>query len=310
MNCLTVKTTFYLCLVLLLTSCSGDIENYRNYSQSDINIYLVKEGQLTIHDSDVDLNSLELESPPWVKNSEIEFYDWSSHTFYLNTEKEKEKYSGRHFIVLSGDERLFIGVFFPMYMSSIPQMPSIIPEDDIFYPKDIIHFDQFGYQFTGNMEAQQEFKEALITADILREGIKVDILQVKRKNQNTVEYTFQVTNIDTENIYLPDPDKMGTSRFHYITNGVWFSKDNIYYFPNQVDHTSFDKVQDSWYFKLNPGGKMTRKVELSNFQTLPSGRVKCSFSFPGSKIKSGEWKKSGGRIWIGDYYVERELVIE
>ncbi|HSO85311.1 MAG TPA: hypothetical protein VLQ91_02080 [Draconibacterium sp.] len=305
-----MKTISYLFVLVFFTSCLGDIEYYRNYSQSDINIYLVKEGQITIHESDVDLNSLELERNPWLKNNEIEFYDWSSHTFYLNTEKEKKKYSGRHFVVVSGDERLFIGVFFPMYMSSFPQMPSISPEDGLFYPKNVIHFGQLGYQFTGNIEEQNEFRKALIASDLLREGIKVELTHVKKKNQTTIEYTFQVTNIDKENIYVLDPDKMGASRFHYLTNGVWLSKDNTSYFPNQVNYSAFDKVPDIWYFKLHPGEKMTRTVELSNFASLPSGKVKCSFSFPGSNMKSGEWKKSDGRIWIGDYYAEKELMLE
>jgi len=305
-----MKTFFYLFFILFFSSCLSDIENYRNNLQTDIEIYIVKEGQLTAYDADVDLNSLKLESRPWIKNSEIEFYDWSSHTFYLNTEKEKEKYSGRFFVVVSDDERLFVGVFFPMYMSSFPQMPSISPEDGLFYPNNVIHFSQLGHQFTGNIEEQNEFKKALISSGLLREGIKVELTRVKKKNQTTIEYTFQVTNIDKENIYLLDPNKMGDSRFHYVTNGVWFSIDNTYYFPNQVNHTAFDKVQDSWYFKLRPGEKMTRNVELSNFPSLPSGKVKCSFSFPGSNMKSVEWKKSDGRIWIGDYYVEKELVVE
>jgi hypothetical protein len=305
-----VKTIFYLFFILFLTSCLGDIDHYRNNLQSEINIYLVKEGQLSPHDSNIDLNLLELESMPWVKNNEIELYDWSSHTFYLNIEKEKEKYSGRFFVVVWGDERLFVGVFFPMYMSSIPQIPSIIPENGVFFPTDIIHFGQLGHQFTGNPDGQTEFKKALISSGILREGIKVELINLRKKNMNTIEYTFQVTNIDKENIYVLDPDKMGASRFHYVTNGVWFSKENTYYFPNQVNNTAFDKVLDSWYFKLRPGAKMSRNVELSNFPSLPSGKVKCSFSFPGSNMKSGEWKKRDGRIWIGDYYVEKELAIE
>lgn len=305
-----MKTYFYPLFILLFTSCLGDVENYRSNSQADVNIFLVKESQLSIQESNVDLNSIELESTPWVKSTEIEFYDWSSHTFYLNTEKEKAKYSGRHFVVVSGDERLFLGVFFPMYMSSFPQMPSISPEDAIFYPKNIIHFGQLGHQFTGNLEEQNDFKKALISSDLLREGIKVELTSVKKKNQTTIEYTFQVTNIEKENIYVLDPDKMGASRFHYVTNGTWLSKDNTYYFPNPVNHTAFDKVQDSWYFKLRPGSTMTRNVELSNFPLLPSGKVKCSFSFPGSNMKSGSWKKTDGRIWIGDYYVEKELELE
>jgi hypothetical protein len=278
----------------------SDVENYRYNSQSDINIFLVKEGQLLIHDSDVDLNSLELESTPWVKSTEIDLYDWSSHTFYLNTEKEKAKYSGRHFVVVSGDERLFIGVFFPMEMSSLPQIPSISPEDAIFYPKNVIHFGQLGHHFTGNLEEQKEFKKALISSDLLREGIKVELTRVKKKNQTTINYSFQVTNIDRENIYVLDPDKMGASRFHYVTNGTWFSVNNTYYFPNQVNNTAFDKVQDSWYCKLKPREKMTRNVDLSNFPSSPSGKAICSFSFPGSNMKSGNWKKSGGRLWSGE----------
>lgn len=304
-----MKTISYLFVLVFLTSCLDDVENYRNNLQSDIEIYIVKEGQLTVHDTVVDLNSLKLTSEPWVKSNEIELYDWSSHTFYLNTGKEKAKYSGRHFVVTSGEKRHFAGVFFPLHMSSFPQMLAVSPEDGLFYPKDVIHFGLFHW-FVGIMEQQNEFKKALIAADLLREGIKVEITRVKKKNQTTIEYTFQVTNIDKENIYVLDPDKMGASRFHYVTNGIRLSKDNTYYFPNQVNHTAFDKVQDSWYFKLNPGEKMTREVELSNFPSLPSGKVKCSFSFPGSNMKSGEWKKSGGRIWIGDYYVEKELLME
>jgi len=60
-----------------------------------------------------------------------------------------------------------------------------------------------------------------------------------------------------------------------------------------------------------------RKIAVKNRDTrnaipfsIPSGKVKCSFSFPGSNMKSGEWKKSDGRVWIGDYYVEKELEIE
>jgi len=305
-----MKTTFYLFIILFITSCLGDVDSYRYNTQSDINIFLVKEGQLLVHDSDADLNSLKLESNPWVKAAEIACYDWSSHTFYLKTDKEKGKYSGRHFVVVSGDKRLFIGIFFPMYMSSFPQMPSIIPENGLFYPTDVIHFGQLGHQFTGNPDGLTDFKKALISSGLLREGIKAELIRLKKMNQNTIEYTFQVTNIDKENIYVLDPDKMGASRFHYVTNGTWFSKDNTYYFPNQVNHTPFDKVQDSWYFKLHPGEKMTREVQLSNFPSIPSGKVKCSFSFPGSTLKSGEWKKSDGRVWIGDFYTEKELEIE
>ncbi len=55
---------------------------------------------------------------------------------------------------------------------------------------------------------------------------------------------------------------------------------------------------------------MTRTVEQNGFSCSLSGKVKCSFSFPGATIKTSEWKKSDGRVWQGSYFVEKELVIQ
>lgn len=305
-----MKLFFTFLIVVFLFSCSDtDILTRRN-GTGEINIYIVKEGQLQIHDKDVDLDILELEAEPWVKNSDIEFYDWSSHTFFLNKPVEKEKYSGRHFVVVSGDEPLFAGVFFPMYMSSLPQLPAITPENDYFFPRDVIQFSQFGYQFPNEQIKSDEFKKALIDAGLLSNGIKVELTQVKRKSQNSIEYTFEVSNLDTKTLYIPDPDKMGTSRFHFITNGVWFFSGNNYCYSNLSEHTPFETFSENWYFKLKPGQKMTRTVVQNGFSCVLPGKVKCSFSFPGATIKTGDWKKTDGRVWLGNYFVEEELVIQ
>jgi hypothetical protein len=304
-----MKNLLYFLLSILLFSCNDDDTLPRSSSGNNMAIYIVKEGQLQVAGSDTNINihTLKLEPNPWVKSSEIELYDWSSHIFYLNTNKEKGKYSGRHFVVVSGEERFFTGVFFPLYMSSFPLMPSILPMDDFLVPGDIIQFGQLGHRFTGGINNNDNFKKALISSGILHNGIKVEIQQLRKKNNTTVSYTFEVANLDDETLYLLDPDKMGGSRFHYVTNGVSFVQNNTYYFPENTQHTSFETISDSWYFKLRPGQKMERTVELTGFSTLPTGRVKCWFTFPGSIIKSGEWKKSDGRIWLGDHFIEQEI---
>lgn len=305
-----MKYLFIVFIAVFFFSCGDADVLYRRNGAGEINIYLVKEGQLQIHDNDFDLDKLKLEATPWVKNSDIELYDWSSHTFFLNKPVEKEKYSGRHFVVVSGDEPLFAGVFFPMYLSSLPQLPAITPEDDYFSPRDVVQFSQFGYQFPGKQIKSDDYKEALTAAGLLSNGIKVELTQVKKKNQNSIEYTFEVTNLDTKTLYVPDPDKMGVSRFHYITNGVWFFSGDTYCYSNLSDHTSFESFSESWFYNLKPGQKMTRTVEQSGFSCVLSGKVKCSFSFPGALIKTGDWKKSDGRVWQGNYYVEKELAIQ
>lgn len=305
-----MKYIFLAITLILLFSCSESDSSFRKNGNGEISIYIVKEGQLQISDKDFDLNKLALETDPWVKNSDIELYDWSSHTFFLNKPVEKEKYSGRHFVVVADDERLFAGVFFPMYLSSLPQLPAITPEDDYMFPKDVIQFSKFGEQFPANQLNSDIFKKALADAGLLSRGLQVDLTQVTMKGQGTVDYTFEVTNLDTETLYIADPDKMGVSRFHYITNGIYFLIDNTYCSSSVSDHTSFETFSENWYYKLQPGQRITRTIEKKGFNCLTTGKFKCRFNFPGAIIKTGEWKKPDGRVWQGSYFTEEELIVK
>jgi hypothetical protein len=297
--------------VCLLWSCNDSELEYSRDKNSDVNIYLVKEGQLEIYSSEIDLKSLELEGTPWVKDSDIEFYDWSAHSFFLKDEIEKGEYSGRHFVVTSGKKRLFAGIFFPMHMSSFPALPSISPEDGFFSPKDVIRFGHFGYHRPGELNDNQDFKAELISSGILREGIQVEITGLKRVNSTTLKYTYQVKNIESGNIYILDPQKMGTSRFHYFTNGVSLIKDEHYYWAKDVESTASENIILSWYTKLKPGQAITRTIQLGGYHSLPTGKVNVTFSFPGANLKNkGEWKKSDGRIWVGNFITEQELNIQ
>jgi hypothetical protein len=304
-----MKNILWLFFILLLIGCNEEDTGLRG-GNTEIEIYLVKEGQLEIHSSEIDLASLELENTPWVKNSDIELYDWSAHAFFLNCEKKKGKYEGRHFVVTSGQDRLFAGVFFPMYMSSIPQIPAIIPEDGFFTPKNVVEFRHFGYYFPGEMEEQKDFKAALFSAGLLREGIEVDLLSARKEDANTVEYSFEITNLDIENIYVADPDKMGSSRFYYITNGISFNQGNSYFNAENFNSSPFDEFQTDWYYKLKPGESIIRELSLTGFDSLPVGKVTARFSFPGSNFYSDDWKKKDGRIWMGDFRVEKEMSLQ
>ena len=305
-----MKPLIYFLLALLLSSCiNGNVDYYRN-ADSDINIYIVKEGQLEIHQSDINLDLLELEWKPWIKDSEIEFYDWSAHAFYLNKEVNKGQHSGKHFVVTSGEKRLFAGVFFPMFMSSFPSLPSISPEDSFFSPKDVVRFGNFGTFRPGKLDENIEFKAELLSAGILREGINVEITGLKKVNSTTLKYTYVVKNQELGNIYILDSNKMGAKRFHYYTNGVSLSKDESYYWPSNFQYTASEKIELDWYYKLGPGRSITRTVEIDGFSSLPSGKVKATFSFPGANLKeTKEWKKSDGRIWLGDFLTEKELTL-
>ncbi|NQU84693.1 MAG: hypothetical protein HQ541_02930 [Mariniphaga sp.] len=304
-----IKITVLLFLVL---SCSIDEHYYYCFSRNqNINIYFVKDGQLNFTASKVDLDTIRIETTPWLKQSEIDFYDWSSHIFYLHNEKKKETQEGRFFVVSNNNKRLFLGIFFPMYMSSIPQIPAIIASEDFFYPNDVVALG--GYSFfesTNILDKNFEFKEALQNAGLLQYGIEVDLLKVKQINSTSIQYTYKVTNLDSDKIYILDPDKMGASRFHYYTNGVSFRHSDQYYYPQNIKSTASDKILSSWYYRLLPGQSLTRTVKLEGFQSLPSGKIEAYFNFPGSSVKSGEWEKRDGRIWLGNFRIEKEMTLQ
>jgi len=306
-----MKNLLTFLFILFFVSCSKEERVFESLNTSEsISIYLVKQDDLELHEANFDLSTVELESTPWVTGSDIEFYDWSAHTFYLNREVEKEKYSTRHFVVTSGEKRIFAGVFFPMYLSSIPQIPSILPEDGYFNPKDIIRFSQFGYYRSGNLDENIEFKNVLISSGLFRAGIDVQLNEVKKLNSASLEYSFTITNNDEETLYLLDPQKMGESRFHFFTNGVSLVQNESYFWPNTLDATNTQKINSDWYVKLPTGKSISRKVKLGGFAKLPTGKVEVTFHFPGAKLtKTRSWKKPDGRIWLGDIYAKAELTL-
>ncbi len=307
-----MKRLYHVLLVFLLSSCIGDDVDFRNRgTHSDIGIYLVKEGQLEPPVTTVDLELLELENEAWLSETEIKFYDWSSHIFYLTEEKEKEKHSGRYFVLKAGGEPLFLGLFFPIYSSAMPQFPSIIAHDDFFYPTDVIALGGYGfYETTTSFDKDHKFRTAMEKSGLLREGISVELTGLDRVNASSLKYTFTVTNHDSENIYVMDPERMGSSRFHYYTNGVYLTQNKSYWWAENINATPSEKIAPNWYYKLSPGRSITRTVQLDAYNSLPSGAVSATFNFPGARVNKGEWQKNDGRIWLGSFRVEAELDLQ
>lgn len=307
-----MKNIFFLLLIFLFVSCQKDEIDRHDGDGTQINIYLVKDGQIERDQTQVDLKKLVLESHPWLKHSEIEFYDWSAHIFYLNTEKKKAEHAGKYFVLKADNRPLFLGYFFPIFSSMIPKFPSVIAHDDFFYPSDVIGLGGYGFLARDSASLNlSAFKMELGNAGLLRNGIEVDLLELTRENSSTLKYKFKVTNLDNENIYIPDPDKMGAARFHYYTNGVYLQQGNDRFSPHDFDVLASDKIDNSWYFKLASGNSITRTVEQNGYPHLPTGEVKASFNFPGMDLKNrGQWKKRDGRIWMGDFWVEKELVVK
>lgn len=304
-----MKSLAFLLLICTLWSCSTNDDDYLDKDDgTKINIYIVKEGQINHSETEIDLENLEVESTPWLNHSEILFYDWSSHMFYTDSEKNKSENSGKYFLVKSDNQPLFLGYFMSPVSSSISYFPSITAWNG-FYSSNVVEIGGFGGFHRNTMDTNKKFKTALNNADILKEGIKVDVIEVMKKNSSTIRYTFNVKNVDSEAIYVLDPDKMGTKHFHYFTNGVFFS-DGVKHFSAEFQSESPDNgIPKNWFKRLAAGDNMTRKVELSGFSEIPEGNVNCIFRFPGYLPKDTNWKTNNGRYWLGEFRTEKELAI-
>ncbi|HKI89185.1 MAG TPA: hypothetical protein VKA38_09165 [Draconibacterium sp.] len=303
-----MKNFVLLLLFPLFISCTHD-NDFPENNKNDIKIYLVKDGQIERNQTEVELELLKLENLPWVKSSEIDFYDWSSHMFYLNVKKEREKYTGRYFLVKKQDEPLFLGYFLSPYSSSLSYFPSIIAANELFYPSEILEIGGFGGFYKETMDANIQFKDALQAEGLFRAGIRVDLLSVVRKNSTTVDYTFKVENLENDIIFVLDPKKTGTQHFHYFTNGVSFNNGTKYYDSDFQSQAPENGIPKEWFQTLSPNESMVRTVELNGFSSLPKGKTNCRFSFPGQYPKNSNWINQKGRYWLGDYWVKKEMVL-
>lgn len=285
------------CLFMLLWACkTGEIDY--PVTGGDIKIYIA--APMKAEDAiKTDLNDWVLEDTPWVDAHEIESYDWSAQMFYLRRNKEREKFAGSFFVVTSNDKRLFSGMFVSIFSSYIPPSPSILAYDHFFYPLNLIQLGGFYQLSKTETHKSESFRDALIQAGLLREGIAVELLNIQKSGSNSVVYTFKVTNLDKETLLIPDPDKMGTDRFHYITNGVSLSGNKTYYSAENMTYSSFESFDDSWYYPLNSGESVTRQVLQDGFKALPKGNFIGQISFSGHINKNLHWQQSNGRIWVG-----------
>ena len=301
---------FIIFVFLIISGCDFLDFNDQDH-QNGLNIYLVKDGQLDNSEKDIPLENLKLEEFPWVNNEEIELYDWSAHVFYLNKEKEREKYSRRYFLVKSGNDPLFLGYFFPPYLSSLSEFPSVLAADDFLFPNDVIEIGGiFGGYFMDEMDNNTEFKKALKKNHLLKEGIRVDLISAKKISPDILEYTIEVTNLEDGKLYILDPEKMGSSRFHYFTNGITFIQNGNYFSPENFSFTATEEILPEWYYALKPSESIIRTIRLDGYPVMPSGKVTASFHFPGQPEKLKYWKKQDGRIWLGSYHLEKELILE
>lgn len=308
---------------ILIIGCSKDSNNPVTPSATEetkFGIYFLKDTTLKIKNLYMkDLSSFELQSNAWISDKDIEFYDWSSHLIYLKKDKSSffpfitgslsmsNDYAHRPFVFASKDKRFLAGYFLPVSSFEMWPFADMLDSDVGYYPNDIVHLE-WPYFPASDKRENEELKTYLKSINLLHEGIKVtmdSLFVVSNSDTATIRYAFTLKNMDSDNLYVLDPDKMGTELYHYFTNGIIFY--NINYkkkyeslYKKTTAPTPYDSYESRWFTKLESGKTISRSLILKGYPHLPKGTYYLQVIFPGLiNISKQNRTLSDGRYWIG-----------
>ena len=297
-----------------------------------IAIYLLADAQLNLKDVvRRPLAELTLADKPWLSPSEVDFYDASTHIIYFKAGVKpktiKGALQGIPFVLTARGQRLFLGVFWSLYSSLGPEAGTPL----IYAPlsdtgMEFIQIRATKMQHEGRRvhlipdpDVNRPLEDAFREAGCLREGLSLSLkaIRVERHNggETTVRYTYCLTNQDTDTLLILDPDKTGSPKFHYFTNGiylvprdgnrsgVWKILENYVRLPGRVN------LDPSWLTALSPGSSIERSVEMPLDPEVGPGDYQASFRFPSPLIKNiQETHLPAGRLWLGE--LDAQLIVE
>jgi hypothetical protein len=312
-----MKRIIFCSILIIVLGCSKKDEPLStNGLEGLLEIYFLEDSSITgAQATQMEINQYSLKNNPWLTNDDIQFYDFSSHCIYLKGDKSQffENDTGRYllftpfranrpFIVVANKERCYIGSFHSLMLSTAPRGPYMDELDIGYYPRDVMHISK-GWNDTVDTRNDGRIKDVLISLGLYHGGISVDLKSVnivENADTSTVEYVFRISNIDHDNLYVVDPNKMGIDLFHYFTNGIVFQGNGVLiqsmYKKVNTPSTSWDAT---WFTEIPINSSIERTVRLRGYPKLLPGKYRCYFTFSDPKVEKDNRYLTGGRIWLG-----------
>ena len=317
----------FILIVLFLFGCHK-IDNNINTSCHNFAIYLLKDPNIKINDilsyelvnqDSQALAKIELQQNAWLSDNDIQMYDFSCHLLYLKRSKYTflpmpvqldvpSSWYDRPFMVVANGLRRYLGCFKGMFAESFWPVPVIDCSYNFLYPEDllVISWEWFNHNETDNRN-DAFVKDALNRAGILHNGLNLRLRNIgipENSDTATVEYTFTLINNDVDNLYVLDPDNMGSELFHFYNIGPQFVKSDELgvrtaslkkpFLPQQSDTLNLN-----WFIKINSGDSITRFVSLRGYPFFPSGDYECETTYDCIRIPKIRRTLNDGRFWIG-----------
>lgn len=306
-------------IILFFLACLKDRNPLVPDESTGIALYLLKDTGITIGEAlNTPVDSLDLQLFPWLSSDDISIYDYSTHFVYLK--RDKSNYFNRiyddhetgllPFVWTANNQRIFTGAVYTVSMSFVPPCPVINSVDPFgtFLPADVfclVHpLIRPGKE---NILNDERIRTALMESMVYHAGISVQldtVFIVENSDTSTIRYTFTVRNHDQDSLYLPDPDVMGSDRFHYYSGDFIFrNASNEAIWPDSEWDPSLYSMGEwdpAWFTRLPSQDCLTRSVTVRGYPEFQEHVYTCHFQFGGIfRIEKEARLCSDGRYWMG-----------
>ena len=302
--------------------CSNPLSLQSEYDQ--FSIYLLNGQNITTEKAEkYELSDLQLQAQPWLSINDIEFYDFSTHCIYLKEDISSlfggdsitifNEIFGTPFVLVADGERCYLGSFYTSISSWMPKGPRIEDIDWWQYPKDVIrinraaYFDGADFSTFEDVRNDNRIRNGLLKENKFHSGLSIQLNHfdvINKPDTSTIIYTFTITNNDNDNLYVPDPELMGSDLFHYYTNGINLENETCHIwseYKTTKNPIPYDGWDINWFTRIKSKQSLQRTVILKGYPNIPNGSYSSYFMYTGpKKIGKDSRTLQDGRLWIGE----------
>jgi len=247
------------------------------------------------------------------KYTDFDFYDSSACIFYFKkVHAELENLEGGVFVFLNNGDTIYIGSLWPPYMNSMPYGP-FISTPPFFYQCYALKIENW-YDVKPDPRNGSEMIEVLRSHGLLHSGLGISIDTVEI-TADGLDFTFTITNADSTDLLILDPEKTGSGLFHYFTNGLsLYTQDHTQVFSSNIESQApipWNSWSIDWLSELKSGDSMTFTIHYTPDAPLDPGEYQALFEFPGlvHAVARDQLFQGDARIWLGDVRAIKRILV-
>ena len=213
---------------------------------------------------------------------------------------------------------MYGGPLFPAWASSIPTGAFI--DWPSFYPPYAIQINYREPWSADETTTKQDPRfnhkilQVLEEYEQLHSGLSCRISDITIQPDGKVTFEIVISNEDSFNYYILNPEKMGTGLYHYFTNGLIFYNKDTGWLKHQEAVQSpdpWDYWGINWLELIESNTERAYTITYNAFDPIPAGTYEVFFQFPGlHNVDQFELHRINGRIWLGGIDTEYIITIE